>query len=130
MAIAPTRPRAVVENSAILVCAASMLIFGFWAYFAPDSFSSFISYEPYNRHLIHDAGAFQLGIGVSTGLSVFCTDSRLVALTGFTVASGLHALSHYTDRHIGGHGYDVPALGVFPVIALMVIFIHIRGRRR
>ena len=32
-------------------------VFAVWAYAAPVSFSHFIDYAPYNRHLIHDAFA-------------------------------------------------------------------------
>jgi hypothetical protein len=59
--VAPVRRRQTVLVAATLVCAASMLVLGAWAFLAPESFSRFIDYAPYNRHLIHDAGAFQLG---------------------------------------------------------------------
>jgi hypothetical protein len=116
-------------TAAALVCAAAMLILGVWAYAAPVSFSHFIDYAPYNRHLIHDAGAFQIGIGAATLLALVCPDALLVALTGFTVASGLHTLSHYTDRHIGGHGSDVPVLGLLTLAGLYAIYARIRGRK-
>ncbi|MGE5293059.1 MAG: hypothetical protein ACM3ML_38925 [Micromonosporaceae bacterium] len=63
--VAPAWRRQPVVTAAALVCAASMLIFGVWAFSAPESFSRFIDYAPYNRHLVHDAGAFQIGIGPS-----------------------------------------------------------------
>ena len=102
---------------AALVCAASMLVFGFWAFFAPTSFSDFIDYGPYNEHLIHDAGAFQLGIGVGVLAAVFWSDGLLAALTGFAVASGLHTVSHYLDRDLGAHDSDVPLLGLLTLVA-------------
>ncbi len=113
---------------AALVCAASMLGFGCWAFLAPASFSDFIDYAPYNEHLIHDAGAFQLGIGVGLLLAVFWSDGLLAALTGFAVASGLHTVSHYIDRHLGGHDTDVPALGLLTLVALAGIYGRLRGR--
>jgi hypothetical protein len=115
-------------TAATLVCAASMLCLGGWALLAPASFSRFIDYAPYNRHLIHDAGAFQLGIGATTLLALRWSDGLLVALTGFAVASGLHTLSHALDRHIGGHASDVPALGLLTLVALYAISVRIRGR--
>jgi hypothetical protein len=51
----------VLVRSVVLVCAASMLSLGLWAVAAPRSFAGWISFPPYNEHLIHDAGAFQIG---------------------------------------------------------------------
>jgi hypothetical protein len=51
--------------AATLVCAASMLGLGLWAFLDPPSFSGFVDFAPYNEHLIHDAGAFQIGIGAA-----------------------------------------------------------------
>ena len=127
--VAPVRRRQTVLVAATLVCAASMLAFGAWAFLAPRSFSGFIDYAPYNRHLIHDAGAFQLGIGVSLLVALWWTDGLLVALTGFAVASGLHTLSHALDRQLGGHDSDVPSLGLLTLIALLAIWERLRWRR-
>jgi uncharacterized membrane protein len=116
-------------TAATAICAASMLILGVWAFVAPVSFSHFIDYAPYNRHLIHDAGAFQIGIGVALLLAPHCSDALVVALTGFAVASGRHTLSHYADRRIGGHLTDVPALGLLTLGALCAVYARIHGRR-
>lgn len=115
--------------AAAILSAASMLTFGVWAYFWPRSFSDFVDYAPYNTHLIHDAGAFQIGIGAIVLLALVWSDGLLIALTGFAVASGLHTISHYTDRHIGGHDSDVPTLGIFTLIALIGIYARIHGRK-
>jgi hypothetical protein len=125
--VTPVRRRQPVLVAATLVCAASMLGLGAWAFLGPESFSRFIDYAPYNRHLIHDAGAFQLGIGVSVLLALFWADGLLVALTGFAVASGLHTLSHAIDRSLGGHDSDVPSLGLLTVVALIALYLH--GRK-
>lgn len=123
-------PRRMVVLTATWLSAASMLAFGVWAYLAPRSFADQIDYDPYNEHLIHDAGVFQVGIGVALLLAVFSADSVVVALGGFTVASALHTLSHFTDRHLGGHGFDVPALGLLTVIAVVGLAAHgWHGRR-
>ena len=127
--VAPVRRRQSVVAAATVVCAASMLGLGAWAFLAPESFSSFIDYAPYNRHLIHDAGAFQLGIGVSLLAALWWPDGLLVALTGFAVASGLHTLSHALDRQIGGHDSDVPSLGLLTLIALLAIWERLRWRK-
>jgi predicted anti-sigma-YlaC factor YlaD len=127
--VAPVRRRQSVVAAATVVCAASMLGLGAWAFLAPESFSSFIDYAPYNRHLIHDAGAFQLGIGVSLLAALWWPDGLLVALTGFAVASGLHTLSHVIDRQIGGHDSDVPSLALLTLIALLAIWERLRWRK-
>jgi len=123
----PARPKVV--TAAVVVCAASMLVLGAWAFAAPRSFSDVIDYAPYNRHLVHDAGAFQIGLGAALVAALVGGDGVLVALTGFVVASGLHTLSHYGDRHIGGHGSDVPNLGLLTLIGLGALYAHTRRRK-
>jgi hypothetical protein len=114
----------------VVVCAVSMLVLGIWAYGWPLSFAEFIDYAPYNRHLVHDAGAFQIGIGISLLVALGTSDGLLVALSGFAIASGLHTISHYVDRHIGGHDSDVPTLALLTVIAVLGIGVHVHQRRR
>jgi len=128
--VTPVRRRQPVLVAAVLICAASMLALGAWAFLAPESFARFIDYLPYNRHLIHDAGAFQLGIGATVLLALWWSDALVVALTGFAVASGLHTLSHWTDRNLGGHGSDVPSLGLLTLVALLAIYARIQERKR
>jgi hypothetical protein len=128
--VTPVRRRQPVLVAAVLICAASMLALGAWAFLAPESFARFIDYPPYNRHLIHDAGAFQLGIGATVLLALWWSDALVVALTGFAVASGLHTLSHWTDQDLGGHGSDVPSLGLLTLVALIAIYARIQERKR
>jgi hypothetical protein len=97
-----------VATAAVILCGAAMLGFGVWAYAAPESFASFIDYQPYNRHLVHDAGAFQIAIGCTTLLALVWTDAV---------------------RHIGGHDSDVPLLGLFTIIGLCGIAARLRGRK-
>jgi hypothetical protein len=125
---APVRQRQPVVVVATLLCAASMLGLGLWAFLDPPSFSGFVDFAPYNQHLIHDAGAFQLGIGVALVAALWWPDGLVVALTGFAVASGLHTISHALDRHLGGHDSDVPSLGLLTLVALAAIAARIRGR--
>ena len=44
------------------------------------------------------------------------------------VASGLHTVSHYSDRHLGGHDSDVPLLGLLTLVALAGIYGGLRRR--
>jgi hypothetical protein len=122
----PTGRRPAGVTAAVLVCGASMLGLGAWAFLAPESFARFIDFPPYNEHLIHDVGAFQVGIGVTTLLALWWSDALLVALTGFAVASGLHTVSHLIDRPLGGHAGDVPSLGLLTLVALVAIYLHRR----
>ena len=102
---------------------------GVWAFFGPHSFYVRLAhFPPYNRHFLHDVGAFQIGIGLATLVALRWSDSLLVALTGFAVASGLHTVSHAMDRHIGGHASDVPALGTLTLVALYAIVVRLHGR--
>ena len=111
-----------------LLCAASVLVFGVWAYFAPVSFIDYVNYAPYNEHLTHDAGAFQIGIGLGLITALLWDNTLGAALTGFVAASGLHSWSHFTDRHIGGHGSDVPLLGATTLLGLVAVVLLLRRK--
>ncbi|MEO3805226.1 hypothetical protein [Nonomuraea sp. B1E8] len=110
----------------VLLGAASMLVFGFWALLSPVSFLDYVNYHPVNEHLAHDAGAFQIGIGATLIFALIWSDALVVALAGFAVASGLHTMTHFMDRHLGGHGTDVPILGLFTLIALATLYLRLR----
>src|SRR5262245_50223562 len=84
-----------------LLAAALSLAAGAWALIAPHSFATFTGFEPYNRHFVHDLGAFQLGIGVALLLSTAWRDAPAVALAGFLAGDAAHAVSHWVDLGIG-----------------------------
>jgi hypothetical protein len=72
---------------------------------------------------VHDAGAFQLGIGVTLLLAVAWRDALALALAGFLVANTTHAINHAVDLDLGGHGGDpwgLAALSLLTVAALVV----------
>jgi hypothetical protein len=127
-AAVPNRAPGADVTAATAICAASMLALGGWAFLAPTSFAAFVGYAPYNQHLIHDAGAFQLGIGTAALLALSCADGLLVALAGFVAAAGLHTLSHVIDRHLGGHAWDVPALGLLTLVGVYALSAMITRR--
>jgi hypothetical protein len=114
----------------VLVCGASMLAVGLWALIAPGSFAGWISFPPYNEHLIHDAGAFQIGIGAALLLSLLSTDALTVALGGFLVGGTLHVFNHGVDRHLGGHASDPWLLAAQVLLAAAALVVHLRGRSR
>lgn len=58
-----------------------MLAAGVYALAAPQSFAEFANF-PDNVHFVHDAGAFQLGIGITLLLALAWSDGLAVALAG------------------------------------------------
>jgi PPOX class probable F420-dependent enzyme len=77
---------------------------GLWALLAPGSFADFTGF-PASTHFVHDAGAFQLGIGTTLLLAPAWRDGPALALTGFLVANTVHAVNHALDLGIGGDGW-------------------------
>jgi hypothetical protein len=90
-------PRKKVSPSLVHPSSGSGAGFGVWAFFAPASFAEFVAF-PYNRHLLHDVGAFQIGIGATVLLALVWADSIMVVLGGYVVGGSFHIV----DRHIGG----------------------------
>jgi hypothetical protein len=118
--------RSITVTVITLLCAASVLVFGVWAFFAPVSFIEYVNYAPYNEHLTHDAGAFQIGIGFGLIAALLWNDALGAALVGFVAASGLHTWSHFADRHLGGHGSDVPLLGATTLLGIAALVLVMR----
>jgi len=112
----------------VLVCGVSMLAVGLWALLAPVSFARWISFPPYNEHLIHDAGAFQIGIGAVVLLSLLSADALTVALGGFVVGGTLHVFNHAMDSHLGGHASDTWLLAGQVLLAAAALGLHLRNR--
>jgi hypothetical protein len=120
------------EMAAVTIGGLFMLVLGIWAFFAPASFADFVAF-PYNRHLLHDVGAFQIGIGTTMLLALMWKDGVTVVLAGYVVGSSFHLLSHILDRHIGGHSYDPLVLGVMVTVGLAGMYLRsqvvLRSRR-
>ncbi len=90
---------------------------GAWAFLSARSFfDTLVAFPPYNEHLMHDIGAFQIGVGAALAAAATRKDGLLVALDGAAVAAVLHAISHALDSDIGGNPTDVPLLGVFAIM--------------
>lgn len=100
----------------------SFVALGVWALAAPRSFFDAVAtFEPYNRHLLHDAGAFQAGLGAVLGLAGFPEriDGLAAALLGVGAGAGLHVVSHLLDRTLGGRPVtDIPILTILAVALL------------
>jgi hypothetical protein len=96
-----------------LAAAAAFAISGAWAFVAPASFYAHVAvFPPYNRHFLHDVGAFQLGIAAALTLAPTGWPARRVALAGAATAATVHAVAHALDHGLGGRGADVPALAL------------------
>ncbi|MGH2602501.1 MAG: hypothetical protein ACRDJ9_24345, partial [Dehalococcoidia bacterium] len=60
-----------------------MLVGGVWSFIWPANFYDQIAlFPPYNRHFLHDVGAFQIGLGATLLLALRWRDSLFVALLG------------------------------------------------
>ena len=117
----------VVVTGLSVFCGLVMVTFGIWAVLLPSSFATTIKFPPYNEHLVHDVGAFQIGIGVTVLLALTRLDALTVALAGFLLAGVIHVVNHAIDRSIGGHGADPWALGVLVVFAGIALVLHLRS---
>jgi peptidoglycan/LPS O-acetylase OafA/YrhL len=108
--------------------AAFFLVVGAWAFIDPASFyDELAEYPPYNRHFLHDVGAFQLGIGASLALAFVGWEGRRVALWGAAVASGFHAASHFIDTELGGRDSDPWLLSLLTVVLVAAAILSRRA---
>jgi hypothetical protein len=105
-----------------------MLAVGLWALLAPRSFAAWIDFPPYSEHLLHDVGAFQIGIAVSLLAALVWTDAKAVALLGFVSAGAIHTVNHGIDLDLGGHTADVWLIGASTVLAAAALVVRIRSR--
>jgi hypothetical protein len=88
--------------AATVLGAASMLIFGGWACLAPASFANFIGFPPFNQHLIHDAGAFQIGIGVALVVGLGGRDGVFGPhVASFAVDTSMHVSNAKAKSELG-----------------------------
>lgn len=84
-------------RAAVGVFGATMAGLGPWAWLAPASSAAFVDFPPH-LHFLHDAGVFQIGIGVGLLAALAVRDALVVVLTGFLVANSLHALRQLRGR--------------------------------
>lgn len=107
------------------------LAFGLWAFLAPVSFFEVIApFEPYNRHLVHDAGALQAGVGAALLLATAGRSAHVVALGGFIAFEALHVVSHFLDRDLGGNPVrDITFLVVLALVGVAALLARTRDER-
>lgn len=96
-----------------------LVVSGLWAMVALESFYASVAlYPPYNRHFIHDIGAFMLGLGATLAFALALGDALLVALVGNATGAVAHFVSHAVDRELGGQSTDPLTFGMFAVLLL------------
>ncbi len=105
------------------------LVTGAWAYLAPLSFFSAVAtFAPLNIHLLHDAGAFQLGLGLALTVPVALRAPLRAPLIAVLGASVLHLLAHVEDIRLGGHPTtDLPVLALICVALAAALIVDLRA---
>ncbi|MEV4619108.1 PPOX class F420-dependent oxidoreductase [Asanoa sp. NPDC049573] len=93
---------------------------GFWGLIAPGSFASFVNFPP-SEHFVHDAGAFQLGLGAALLLALVWADGFTVALGGYLAGGVAHTASHIADRNLGGATGQTVLVAVAAVLAAVAL---------
>ncbi len=93
---------------------------GVWCLIDPRSFAESVGF-PANEHFVHDAGAFQVGLGVTLLLALIWSDALATILAGYLVANTVHAVNHFEDLDLGGSVLQAWALSAASV-ALVIAF--------
>lgn len=118
-------PRAIVVAAAGFFC-----VTGAWSFAAPRSFYDLVAtYPPYNEHLFHDIGAFQIGLGVALVAGLLWDSGLGVALAGGAVAAVGHAVAHALDTDLGGRATDPLSLGLLAALLILALVLHLRSAR-
>ena len=118
-----------VIQAAVAVLALISIAAGLWAMSAPHSFYvNAAPFPPYNAHLFHDIGAFQIGLGACLAAGLLVGDALLAVLAGNTFAGVAHFIGHVVDRSEGGHASDPFVFGF--LAALMLVLTVARAVRR
>jgi len=103
---------------------------GIWAFAGPQSFfDNVATYPPYNEHLIHDLGAFQIGIAVGVLAGVLLADALAAGLAGVAAASVMHGISHIMDHGLGGRGSDPWTISLVGLLVLLAFLLVARRKR-
>jgi hypothetical protein len=127
MRAAPGRQAFVV--AVVVLAALGMLVAGAWCWADPASFAAATNW-PVHEHFLHDAGAFQMGIGVMTLSALWWRDVLVVVLVGAVFTNGLHAVNHAMDLDLGGRASDPWLIGLMALIALAGLVVRLRVLRR
>lgn len=116
----------VLTTIVLLSSGAFMLLTGVWALVAPDSFAGFAGFPP-SRHFVHDAGAFQIGLGVGLILATSWADAAATTLAGFFVANTIHAANHFADPSAKDQAADAWILVALSLLVLAALIQRLRA---
>jgi hypothetical protein len=113
------------------VVGAFYLVTGAWAFLAPMSFfSSVATFAPLNIHLLHDVGAFQVGLGLALTAPVALRAPLRASLIAVLGASLLHVLAHVEDIRLGGHPTtDLPVLTLICIALAVALLVEVKAHR-
>ncbi|HEY8951545.1 MAG TPA: hypothetical protein VIP78_03165 [Candidatus Dormibacteraeota bacterium] len=113
------------------VIGAFYLVTGAWAFLAPLSFFSAVAtFAPSNIHLLHDVGAFQVGLGLALTVPVALRAPLRVPLIAVLGASVLHVFAHVEDISLGGRPTsDLPVLTLICVALVFALVVEVRAKR-
>ena len=106
------------------------LLTGAWAFLFPATFYSTVAgFAPYNLHLLHDAGAFQIGMGAVLLVAAIAGKGLVPALIGVLTGSLVHLVAHIEDIRLGGHpSTDIPALALIAAVLSLALYLEARNR--
>jgi len=112
------------------VIGAFYLLTGAWAFLAPLNFFSVVAtFAPPNVHLLHDLGAFQVGLGLALTVPVALQVPLRAPLIAVLAASVLHVLAHLEDIRLGGHPTtDLPVLTLICVALAVALVLEARAK--
>lgn len=120
----------VIAKVVAALAAAFYLVFGIWAFGAPESFAENIAnYPPYNEHLVRDGGAFTIGLGVAALAGLLLSDALAAVLAGVAAGSLVHGVSHIVDHGLGGRSSDPWTVSAIGIAVLCGFVIVVRSRR-
>lgn len=122
----PTTDRLVAV--ALVLGAAVTLVAGVWCLFWPESFADAVEFPP-NEHFVHDAGAFQIAIGLGLLAALFWQDAQAVVLAAFFVGNTIHFVNHVVDHDIGGRTSDQWLLALLSLILGVALYRRLRTLR-
>ena len=107
-------------------------VFGVWALVDAASFYDNIAkFGQYNRHFLHDVGAFQMGLGACLLFALVWRDDALLAvLGGAAVGATAHEIAHIWDHQLGGRDADPFTIGIMAAILVATFLWRLRWRYR
>ena len=114
---------AAIARAIAWLVAAFWLVSGLWAFLAPRSFfDTLATFPPYNEHLIHDIGAFSIGLGTVIVFALVGMTAMRTALLGVGVGSAVHVVSHIIDYDQKPDPMDIAGLAFFTVMTFVAAF--------